>query len=333
MTKKNIYITGAGGFLGSKLADRLTDNVAYNISATARRPNSIDWLTTKNANVFYGDLCNKELALSTIQNCDIVVHCAALSAPWGKYEDFYNANIKTTENIIDACYTNKVQRLIHISTPSIYFNFNDRLNITEEETLPDIMVNDYAITKYIAEQKVIEAGKNGLEVIILRPRAIVGAGDTTIMPRLLKAYKENKLRIIGNGKNIADLTSVSNLIDAIELSFVAPKNALGHAYNITNGNPVVLWDMINSLLQKMNFYPPQKKIPYSIAYTLAYYLEWIAKAKKNNTEPVLTRYGVGVMAKSMTMSIEKAKINLGYNPIQSNDEAIAEFVKWWQQNN
>ena len=62
MTKKNIYITGAGGFLGSKLAERLTDNVAYNISATARRPNSIDWLTTKNANVFYGDLCNKELA-------------------------------------------------------------------------------------------------------------------------------------------------------------------------------------------------------------------------------------------------------------------------------
>ena len=42
MTKKNIYITGAGGFLGSKLAERLTDNVAYNISATARRPNSID---------------------------------------------------------------------------------------------------------------------------------------------------------------------------------------------------------------------------------------------------------------------------------------------------
>jgi len=35
----------------------------------------------------------------------------------------------------------------------------------------------------------------------------------------------------------------------------------------------------------------------------------------------------------MTMSIEKAKINLGYNPIQSNEEAIAEFVKWWQQNN
>lgn len=324
-----ILVTGATGFLGNRIIERLLELNQYEVIATGRDKIKAEKLQKAGVQVITGNLEENTFVVNLLKGTDAVIHSAALSSPWGKYQNFYRANIQATENILSACFKNNVKRIVHISTPSIYFDYKDRFDIMED-FLPEKFVNFYAETKYKAEKLIDQAHESGLESISLRPRAIVGAGDTTIMPRLLKAHEAGKLKIIGDGKNIVDVTCVSNVVDAVILSLNAPKEALGQKYNITNGDPVLLWELVEKTLEKLNLRMNKKRIPFTIAYNFAKILETIAKFTPDYREPVLTCYGVGILAKSMTMNINKAKNLLGYVPKQKNLEAVDEFVNWWK---
>jgi nucleoside-diphosphate-sugar epimerase len=275
-----------------------------------------------------GELSDKAFVEEITQDIEYVIHAAALSSPWGKYKEFEDANLRSQLNLINAIKGNKIVKYIYISTPSMYFDSTNRKDIRENDPLPRKFINAYSTTKRMAE---IELINSGIPYVILRPRALTGRGDTVIMPRLIIAYKKGKLKIIGNGKNIVDLTSVANAVDAILLSLKAEGAALNQIYNITNGEPVNLWEKITYVLSLMNEQLPQKKIPYWLVLTIAQLMEWKSKIT-HMKEPVLTKYGVGVLAKSMTLDISKARELLGYNPTVTTDEAIREFINWYTEN-
>lgn len=326
-----VVITGATGFLGGKIAERLANESKFEVIATGRDTKKIELLEKKGIKSKAGSLEDKDFLFDLTKDAEIIIHSAALSSPWGRYDDFYRANILATENIVKAVKKNNIRRIIHISTPSIYFDYNDRLNI-KEDFLPKEFVNHYASTKYEAEKVIDKAFNSGIETISLRPRAIVGAGDTTIMPRLLKAHRAGKLKIIGDGKNIIDVTSVQNVVDAVLLSIFAEKNALGHHYNITNGDPILMWELVEKTLEKLGLSLNKKHVPFKLAYNAAKVLETLAKLTPDYREPVVTCYSVGILAKSMTLDISKAKELLAYNPKQKNMEALDEFINWWETN-
>ena len=324
-----VVVTGATGFLGGKIAERLAKDNRFEVIATGRDKDKIQKLNENGINASAGSLEDKEFFFDLTKDAEIIVHSAALSSPWGTYDDFYRANILATDNVIKACKKNNIKRIVHISTPSIYFDYEDRFNI-KEDFLPWKFVNFYAETKYEAEKSLNKAVSQGIELISLRPRAIVGAGDTTIMPRLLKAQETGKLKIIGDGKNIVDVTSVSNVVDAVILGIFAKNEALGEHYNITNGEPILMWELVEKTLNQLGMQLNKKHIPFKIGYNIARVLETIAKFTPDYREPVLTCYSVGILAKSMTMDISKARKLLGYEPKQTNMEAVTEFVKWWR---
>ncbi|GIW23023.1 MAG: 3-beta hydroxysteroid dehydrogenase [Candidatus Sericytochromatia bacterium] len=326
----NILVTGASGFLGSIVVEELSKNKDYNLISTGRNKNNLEKLSNLSV-IKQGFLENTNFTNEITKNIDIIIHSAALSSPWGKYQDFYNSNILATQNLLKSAVKNNVRRFINISTPSIYFDYKDRFNI-KEDFLPKKFVNYYAETKYKAEMIVKEFFQKGLiEALSLRPRAIVGKGDTTIMPRLIKAQKSGKLRVIGDGKNILDITSVKNVVYAIDLSIKASSNALGEAYNITNDKPILIWEFIDKAFNKLGLKLNKNSVSFDIMYNIAKVLEELSKF--TNREPVLTCYGVGALSKSMTLNIDKAKSLLKYKPIQSNEDALNEFVNWYKENN
>ena len=326
----NILLTGATGFLGFRTLERLEalPNVSQ-IIACGRKLKPDAKIESPKVHYQLGDLGNPDYVRSLFENrkIDYIIHCAALSSPWGTYQQFYQANVLPQRNLIKRAEENGVKRFIFVSTPSLYFDFKDRLNIKESDPLPEKFVNQYAATKREAE-KLLEASK--LDWIGLRPRALVGRGDTVIMPRVIRALKENRLKIIGSGENIADLTPVSNVVDSILLSITAPETALNKVYNISNGKPVKLWEVIRKTLSLLNLIPPNQKVPTYLAMTAASLMEVYSRfiSKK---EPVLTRYGIAVLAKSFTMDISLARKHLGYEPHQTVEEAIGEFVSWYQE--
>lgn len=271
------------------------------------------------------DLNDQRLMHSICKDAEIVIHLAALSAPWGAYEDFYKVNVKGTESLIQAASHSRLKRFIHISTPSIYFDFRDRLKISEEEPLPLRSVNAYSETKKIAEKVVDNAG---IPTITLRPRAIFGPHDQTLFPRVLKACQSKGIPCFRQGSPIIDITYVDNLSYAIWLAMESPDSCLGQKYNITNGEPRALIDILDPLLNKLNLNVSQRYIPYALAYMLASLSE--LQSKMTRKEPIFTRYGLGVLSFSQTLSIEKAKQELNYQPIISLNEGIDRYVKWLQ---
>jgi nucleoside-diphosphate-sugar epimerase len=319
-----VLLTGATGFLGYRTLEKLvlhTDIDQIIATGRTRRPDA----SVQHSKISYqlGDLSEPGFAARLVKQADCIIHAAALSSPWGRKSEFERANVLTQNYLLEAAIKYKIRRYIFVSTPSIYFNSQDRFGIKESDPLPPKFVNDYAATKYQAELNLVASG---LPYIILRPRALIGRGDTVIMPRMIQAFKAGKLRIIGNGQNKVDLTSVANMVDAVIASVFSSPPALGEAYNISNGNPVLLWECIENVLSALGYTFLQKRIPYPIANSIAGLMEWRARAT-DYKEPVLTRYSVGTLAKSFSLDISKAQRLLGYVPAVTTEQALNEFVQ------
>lgn len=325
-----ILLTGATGGLGFRTLERLIENPKIEkVIATGRVIRPTHFVENSKINYLLGDLENVDFVAELVEKVDYIIHAAALSSPWGKYVEFEKANVITMKNLINAAKKHHIKRFVYVSTPSLYFNGKDRFDVKESDPLPAAFVNAYSKTKREAE---VALEKSKIPYVTLRPRALIGRGDTIIMPRLIRAFEEGKLKIIGDGKNIVDLTSLANVADSIELSLFVGDTGLNQIYNITNGEPVKLWETIEKVLLMLGSEMNKKKVPYSIVKMLSQIMELKAKVT-NYQEPTLTTYGVGILAKSFTMDISKAKTLLGYSPKVSTDEAIDEFVSWYREVN
>lgn len=328
-----ILITGATGFLGYRLSEHLSKK-GHILTTTGRNPEMGERLKYLGAHFVPGSINDTAHLNALSKGQDAIVHTAGLSSPWGRYQDFHRINTEGTEQIINAALTNDVPRFVHISTPSIYVKNADCENIRESDPLPPRFINAYAQTKYAAEQRVIAGAEKGLETVMLRPRALIGRGDTVIMPRLLRAHEMGRLRRIGDGHNRVDLTPVENVCLAIELALGLPSGspALQEAYNISNGDPVNLWETLATAFQKLHIHlNTTRGIPFAVAYSIAAAMEARAKRQKGYPEPPLTRYSVIMVSRSQTLNIDKARQLLGYIPEVSIDDAMMDFIEAWRQ--
>ncbi|PEE40427.1 NAD-dependent epimerase/dehydratase family protein [Bacillus pseudomycoides] len=322
-------VTGGTGFLGQKLAFRLA-SMGYEVTATGRNK-AIGKLLERNGIEFvYCPLEDRHSVLQVCKDKDYIFHSGALSSPWGKYKDFYNANVLGTKHIIEGSQKSGIKRLIHVSTPSIYFYYDERQDVVENAKLPDTFVNHYAKTKYLAEQSIDQAFNHGLPVITIRPRALFGPGDNAILPRLIKVCEKGALPRIGTEDVLVDITYIDNVVDALLLCMHSPKHTLGQKYNITNGERVNLYEVIENVMKRLGKEVQYKKISYKAAFTIAAILEGISKTILFGKEPILTKYTVSVLSKSQTLSIDKAQKELGYAPNISIEEGITKFVEWWK---
>lgn len=325
---KKILVTGSTGFLGGKVLSILAENYGKeNVSGTGRNPKQIEKLTSRGYDIISGDLSDVNFVREKLSGFTHIVHCAAKSSQWGSYDSFYRDNVIATRNLLREIKS--ISRFIYISTPSIYFDFSDRLEVKESDQLPRKFVNDYASTKYLAEKEVLGFISTEMIRMVIRPRAIIGAGDTILVPRVLRAFNAGRLKIIGDGRNICDFSSVKNIAHAVLLAMKAGKEADGKVFNITDDNPTALWPLLESTLKKLGFDPRLKKINYRVVYIVAYLSELLSKLT-GGAEPVLTRYGVGVLKYSLTLDISQAKKILGYKPVISTEESLNEFVDYFK---
>ncbi len=323
-----ILVTGASGFIGGRFA-RFALEQGLSVRVNGRRAEGVEHLVKRGAEFVQGDLADPELVQRLCAGVEAVVHCAGAVGVWGRYQSFYQANVTVTENVVEACLKQKVRRLIHLSSPSIYFDGLAHVDIKEEQ-VPTRFSDHYGATKYLAEQKVFGAQEFGLEVLALRPRFVTGAGDTSIFPRLIEMQRKGRLAIIGNGLNKVDFTSMQNLNDALFSALLAAEPALGKAYNISNGAPLPLWDVVNYVLRQMQLPPVTRHMPYGLAYAAAMLNEGVCKLLPGRPEPGLFRLGVAVMAKDFSLNIDRAREYLDYDPRVSVWTALDEFCQWWQ---
>lgn len=324
----SVLVTGGTGFVGGALARRLRAEGAR-VTALGRNPAAGAALERDGIAFVPADLADGAAVSAACRGQALAFHCGALASPWGPYRAFHAANVLGTENVLQGCRVHGVGRLVHVSTPSVYFGTRPRLNVKEGDLLPARPTSHYAATKRLAEQAVARAHAAGQPVISIRPRAIFGPGDNVLLPRLIRQLERGRLRVIGDGQNVADLTYIDNVVDALLRCAEAPAALLGRTFNITNGETVRLWDMVARLCAALGYPPPRRRLPLGAALALAGALE-LVYALLPGREPPLTRYTVRVLGQSATLDISAARRELGYAPRISLEEGLQRFVAWWQ---
>lgn len=330
----HILVTGAGGFIGFELTKRLMA-LEYKVTTISR--NFYSSLEDLGVTQLQFDLTNNPSQLKKIlekhhhtQPIKVIFHVASKVSMWGKWIDFYKTNVVATENLVKVAQELNIKSFVYTSTPSVVYSGN-HLN-HENEKLPYTTSKEslYAYSKSIAERFVLKQNSKSFKTIALRPHLVFGQGDKNLIPTILKKAQTKKLRIIGSGKNLVDITYIDNVIDAHICALNALENsqkARGEAFFIGQG-PTDLWSFIDLVLEKKGLEKVRKKIPYRLAYVMSFLCELIYSILfLSNKEPPSTRFVVNQLSKNHYFDHQKAKSLLNWQPNISTEEGLRRLFK------
>jgi nucleoside-diphosphate-sugar epimerase len=304
---RRVLVTGASGFLGGHVVRALA---ARGIAVRAQGRDASRLAFGSGVDACRCDLTDLPALTAAAQGCDAVVHSAALAAPWGPRQDFIDANVTGTANVLAAARATGVDRFVHISSPAVIFDGRDQVLLDDTAPYAPRHTSEYGRTKEMAEA-LVRAAAGTMETVILRPKAIYGAGDRALVPRLIAAARRGALPQIGDGSNAVDVTHVDDVVQAIECALVTERG-VGATFMITGDEHVPLWPMIRELLSGMNLPAPARQIPVGAALVAAGAMEMMSVLTRR--EPPLTRYAVQILARTQTYDISRAKALLGYVP-------------------
>ena len=323
-----ILVTGATGSLGGVTARRLAA-LGHTVAATGRDLARGAALARDGIGFAAADLSDSRAIAELVRGQQAVIHCGGLSSPWGRAGDFNRINVEGTRAVVDAALANRA-RLVFVSSPSIYADYRDRLDITEELAPAARPVNAYAASKLAAERIVAAAVHRGLDAAIIRPRAIFGENDTALLPRLIRVASKGVLPLIDGGRAVVDLTYVGNAADVLMAAALLERPLGGRCYNISNGEPVTVADLYRRIVGLLGLRVRFINLPFGLAYAIAGAMEAAAALSPAKAEPLLTRYAIGAIGRSQTLSIAAARRDLGYRPLVSLDAGIRMTFQAWQ---
>jgi nucleoside-diphosphate-sugar epimerase len=328
-----VLVTGGGGFLGSHICRRLH---ARGDEVVALGRNRYPLLERDGIRTLQADLCDAGATLRSCEGFDAVIHSAAVPAIWGPKEMFRRINVDATRNVLDSCLACGVGKLIYTSTPSVVFGEEELCGVDESQPYPARYLADYPASKAEAEQMVLAANGARLETVALRPHLIFGPGDPHLFPRIILRARAGRLRQVGDGNNLVDVTYIDNAVDAHLLALDRRRSSpssSGHAYFISQGKPVRLWTWLGDILGRLDLPAVRRAISYRTARVVGAVAERVYRVARIRSEPPMTRFLASQLAKSHYFDISAARRDLGYEPAVSTEEGVNRLVAWLKENN
>lgn len=321
-------VTGGGGFLGGAIVRKLLER-GDQVRSFSRAAHPT--LAQLGVEQIRGDLSQPELLKEAAEGCDIVFHVAAKAGIWGRYDDFYSANVTGTVNVLNACRANSISRLVYTSSPSVVFDGQDLEEADESLPYPIRFEAHYPRTKALAEQIVLDANSADLSTVSLRPHLIWGPGDNHLVPRIIAKGRAGKLRRIGNRPCLVDTVYVDNAAQAHLLAadrLTAGESVAGKVYFISNGEPLPLWEMVNRILAAANLPPETRSISPQLAYAAGAICEGLWNLLHLSGEPPMTRFVAKELGTAHWFNIDAARRDLGYQPQVSLQEGLERLRQW-----
>ncbi len=329
-TIKRALVTGGGGFVGKAVVKML---VHQGVECTVVGRNSYPDLVNIGVKCLVGDIQNLSFMTHAVKGMDAVFHIAALAGIWGEWSDYYGSNVIGTQNVIESCLKNEVFSLVYTSTPSVVFDRSDILGGNENLPYANSFLCHYARSKVIAEKMILQANCPKMFTCALRPHLIWGPGDPHLLPRLIEKGRKKQLKRVGDGTNIVDISYVDNVAHAHVLAAENLKTTAacaGKAYFVSQGEPVNLWDWINTLFAAMDIPPVKQAVSFSTAYRVGSLLELVYKGIRVQKEPPMTRFIAEQLAKSHFFSIENSRNDFGYEPLVTTEEGLVRSINWFK---
>ncbi|MGJ8670316.1 MAG: SDR family NAD(P)-dependent oxidoreductase [Oceanococcus sp.] len=324
-TSRNILVTGGCGFIGKALAEGFIQQ-GHKVTALDMSEHNLP----QGAHFVRCDIRDKDAVITACEGMDSIIHNASVvHTANSRAEDIWAINHTGSLNIIEACKTHAIPRLVYISSASAVYEGKDIENGDESLPYSRISQAPYADSKIQAEKDSLAfSGKADTLSCAIRPHVVFGPGDNRFIPAILEKAAQGKLkRAIGNRDKLSDFTYISNLVEAVVSAEnkLAPGSAVcGQAYFVTNGEPRAFFDFIEDFLVELGYPPINNTVPYWLAYSVAALAEGFDTLKGGtlNKENGLTRFAVRYMVTHHYFNIEKAKRDLNWQPRVNLAEGI-----------
>jgi nucleoside-diphosphate-sugar epimerase len=317
-----VFVTGGSGFIGGRLIRRLVAD-GRRVRGLARSDDAAEKVAGAGAEPVRGDLSDPAALRAGAEGCELAFHAAASVLEWGPREEFVRANVDGTERVLDACREAGVRRLLHVGTEAATMAGQPLVKIDETAPLRPDSKADYCATKALAEQAVRAANGDRLQTVVVRPRLVWGEGDTTILPGVVEAVRAGRFRWIAGGRHETSTTHVDNVVQGLVLG--AEQGRPGEAYFVTDGDPVVFRDFITELVGTQGVGIPDKGLPKGVAGAVAAGSEAVFRTLRLKGAPPLTRMAYWLSALECTIDISKAREELGYAPVRTIEDGMAEL--------
>ncbi|GAB5524591.1 MAG: NAD-dependent epimerase/dehydratase family protein [Roseivirga sp.] len=321
---KRIFITGATGFIGRKLAHKLADE-GHEIVALIRSKSKAAALIHERISFVEGDLFSIEALENGMEGCHEVYHLAAFASVWAKGDTFKEVNIDGTLNILDAAKKRGVGKVVVTSTAGVIGPAVDG-PVNEETPRQVDFFTDYESTKYESELKIKERVTEGQHVVIVNPTRVYGPGPLNVsnsVTKLVKQYIAGKWKFIpGDGMSTGNYVYVDDVINGHVL---AMKNGRAGERYLLGGDDATYWELFDLIAeiggQKYRLY----KMPLGVLLTFGKLQLFMAE--NFGRQPMITPGWVRKYLYKWSVSSEKAKKELGYE-ITSLENGIRKTVDW-----
>ncbi|HCC48800.1 MAG TPA: 3-beta hydroxysteroid dehydrogenase [Elusimicrobia bacterium] len=323
-------VTGGGGFLGGAIIRLL---LAKGASVRSFSRGSYPELERQGVECLRGSLADKEAAAAACRGCDIVFHAAAKVGMWGRYEDFYRANVEGTANLLAGAAAAGLNRFVFTGSPSVVFNGAEVEGWNESAPYPASFDSHYSATKALAEQLVLKANAPGFATVSLRPHLIWGPGQNHIVSTIAETGKAGTLRRIGRANKLIDSTYID---DAAAAHWCAAERlapgapCAGKVYFISQGDPRPNWDIINMILAASGSEPVTKTLSYPTAYAVALALEASWFLAGFTDVPPLNRFVLKQLTTAHWFDISAARRDLGYAPSVTIEQGMEKLKDWFR---
>ena len=301
-----ILITGATGFIGNNFATRLAKE-GHKVIAGGRNFKKMGHLINK-VRISHFDITDKDSVLNALKKDkpDAVCHSAALVESVN-LSKLLKVNRDGTENVFSACFEENIKNIIYVSSIAVVSG-NDDVPLVED--LPFKATNAYGKSKIEAEKIALKYREKGMNVSIIRPCMVYGAGEPHGLKHLIKALKLRMIPIFGGGNKRVQLVSVENVVDVMMLC-LTNKNAYEGSFFVADKEVLTIKELFTYIASLVGAKPP-----FNVPEGVTSVLHKIPFTKKM----------VSLFMKDRLYSIERLKEKLNYVPRVSVYDGLKEAV-------
>lgn len=303
-----IFLTGGSGFVGQRLIPRLVAD-GHEVVALARSEGAAERVQGAGARTLRGDMTALASLREGLEGADAVVNLAAHLHMWGDYKAFHAVNVDGVRNLLSAMRESDVRRLIHVSAAAVVMDKpSAMLCVDESAPLRFPRFAPYIRSKAEAEV-VIRKQSEGMSVSVLRPPFIWGPGSP-VARQIAGQIRTGQFAWIGGGRYPYAACHVENLNSAI----VASLSGGNGVFFIDDGAPVEFRAFICDLMRPLGIEAKGPSVSLSIGWSSAIAVEFAWRLFGLRGEPPISRTVLRLIGLPFTLSIERARSELGYSP-------------------